>query len=418
MSQLESVIASSDDLLIKGLHYAGSQTSSYITSRSNASFVPNTASDFKPSGSRLIRFQLAQESGWMDAGTCRLLFRLTNLSPTATLTPITDSPGSIFRSLRIVASGSAELERIDDYGRTHQLMSELLPSARRSNDIIESWGGTNDTCTLSNPAKPDRIPPDSSRIVCVHLMSGLFACGKMLPLAYMPLTLELEIGDADDAFEGINNQWSISRPKLCCDVLQLDGALNNSYSSHLLASKTLPILFQGMHSIRSAIPVGSSQFTLAVARGFSRLRGMFISMYHDGSGTKFTNTFYSPMLGQDNIDVNDNFEFHVTIGSQRFPDFSVDSTQEAFMRLRNAKLMLTGNDSISITPAGYKNNKFITALSFEKAASATSHSGINTRSGSQLTLHLRNTKNAVTVHVLLMYDAVCDIGLSGTVVLD
>ncbi len=99
---------------------------------------------------------------------------------------------------------------------------------------------------------------------------------------------------------------------------------------------------------------------------------MFISMCHDGGGTKFTNTFYSPMLGQDNIDVNDNFEFHVTIGSQRFPDFSVDSTQETFMRLRNAKLMLTGNDSISITPAGYKNNKFITALSFEKAASATS----------------------------------------------
>ncbi len=243
MSQLESVIASSDDLLIKGLHYAGSQTSSYIVSRSNASFVPNTASDFKPSGSRLIRFQLAQESGWMDSGTCRLLFRLTNLSPTVMLTPITDSPGSIFKSLRIVASGSSELERIDDYGRTHQLMSELLPSARRSNDIVESWGGTNDTCTLSSPAKPDRIPPDSSRIVCVHLMSGLFACGKMLPLAYMPLTLELEIGDADDAFEGINSQWSISRPKLCCDVLQLDGAVNNSYSSHLLASKTLPSLF-------------------------------------------------------------------------------------------------------------------------------------------------------------------------------
>jgi hypothetical protein len=240
----------------------------------------------------------------------------------------------------------------------------------------------------------------------------------MLPLAYMPLTLELEIDDSDAAFEGINAQWSISRPKLCCDVLQLDGALNNSYSSHLLASKTLPILFQGMHSIRSAIPIGSSQYTLAVARGFSRLRGMYISMYHEGAGTKYSNTFYSPMLGLDNIDVNDNFEFHVTIGSQRFPDFAVDSTQECFMRLRNAKLMLQGNDSVSITPAGYRNNKFITALSFEKAASSTSHSGINTRSGSQLTLHMRHTSAATSVHVVLLYDAVCDIGLSGTVVLD
>ena len=149
MSHLESVIASSDDLLKKGFHYAGSQTSSYITSRSNASFVPNTASDFKPSSSRLSRFQPAQGLGWMDSGTCRLLFRITNLSPTATLIPISDSPGSMFRSLRIVASGSSELERIDDYGGTHQLMSELLPAARRSNDIIESWGGTKATCTLS-----------------------------------------------------------------------------------------------------------------------------------------------------------------------------------------------------------------------------------------------------------------------------
>jgi hypothetical protein len=418
MSQLESVIASSDDLLIKGLHYAGSQTSSYITSRSNAAFVPNTASDFKSSGSRVIRFQMAQESGWLDAGTCRLLFRITNLSPTATLRPITDSPGSMFRSLRIVASGSSELERIDDYGRTHQLMSELLPASRRSNDIIESWGGTSDVCTFSSPATPDSIGPDSSRIVCVHLLSGLFSAGKMLPLAYLPITLELELSDADDAFEGVGNLWSISRPKLCCDVLQLDSSLNNSYSQHLLKGSNLPILFQGMHSIRSAIPAGSTQYTLAVARSFSRLRGIYISLYHDGAGTKYSNTFYSPMLALANVDVNDNFEFHVTIGSQRFPDFSVDSAQECFMRLRNAKLMHQGNDSVSITPAGYRNNKFITALSFEKAASATSHSGINTRSGSQLTLHLRNTNAATTAHIVLLYDAVADISLSGTVTLD
>ena len=88
------------------------------------------------------------------------------------------------------------------------------------------------------------------------------------------------------------------------------------------------------------------------------------------------------------------------------------------MLLRSAKLMHQGNDSVGVTPAGYRNNKFITALSFEKAASATSHSGINTRSGSQLTLHMRQTNAATSVHVILLYDAVADISLSGTVVLD
>ncbi len=116
--------------------------------------------------------------------------------------------------------------------------------------------------------------------------------------------------------------------------------------------------------------------------------------------------------------MNDSFEYHVTIGSQRFPDFSVDSHQESFMRLRMSKLIHHGNESVSISPSGYRNNKFITALSFEKAASQTSHSGINTRSGSQLSLFLKNTNAATMAHIVLLYDAVADINLSGTTVLD
>ncbi len=104
---------------------------------------------------------LEQDGRVLDPGTMRLLFRITNLSPTAPLAPITDSPGSMFRSLRIVASGSSELERIDDYGRTHQMMSELLPSDRRYNDILESWVGSSAVSTLSSPATPDSIGPDS-----------------------------------------------------------------------------------------------------------------------------------------------------------------------------------------------------------------------------------------------------------------
>ncbi len=239
----------------------------------------------------------------------------------------------------------------------------------------------------------------------------------MLPLSYLPLTLELELGEKEFVFAGSGNTWHISRPRLCCDVLQLDGALNNSYSSHLLASKSLPIMFQGMHSIKSAIPAGSTQYTLAVARGFSRLRGIMISMFAD-DGSKFCNTFYSPLAGLENIAVNDTFKYHVTIGSQRYPDFSVDSHQESFMRLRLSKLIHQGNDSVSISPTGFRNNKFITSLSFEKAASQTSNSGNNTRIGSQLTLHLENSNAATLAHIVLQYDAVADINLTGTVVLD
>ena len=73
---------------------------------------------------------------------------------------------------------------------------------------------------------------------------------------------------------------------------------------------------------------------------------------------------------------------------------------------------------MSIAPHAYRTNKFITALNLEKAPGASSHSGINTRSGSQLTLNLRNTGAATTCHVILVYDQICNISAAGVEVLD
>ena len=79
--------------------------------------------------------------------------------------------------------------------------------------------------------------------------------------------------------------------------------------------------------------------------------------------------------------------------------------------------MAEGTDSLSIAPHAYRTNKFITALNLEKAP-ASSHSGINTRSGSQLTINLKNTGSATTCHVILVYDQVCNISAAGVEVLD
>ncbi len=138
---LETHIAGCDDRLIDGLHFAGRNTASYITQRSSCSFAPQTASNFKPSGSRLMRFSLADQQGWLDGGTVRLIFKLTNLHVTGSLQPITDSPASIFRRLRVIANGSAVLEDCEEQGRVHQMFSELLPAQRRFNNIPETrWG--------------------------------------------------------------------------------------------------------------------------------------------------------------------------------------------------------------------------------------------------------------------------------------
>ncbi len=415
---LETHIAGSDDRLIDSLFFAGKNTASYMTSRSSVSFAPQTASNFKTSGSRLMRFSLMDQQGWLDGGTVRLVFKITNLHVSGSLAPITDSPASMFRRMRVIANGSAVIEDIEDYGRVHQLFSELLPAQRRYNNTAESWGGANLASGLDSPVHIAPIEADCERTVCVHLMSSFLGQGKMIPLSMVPVILELELGDMDDCFLGGagDNAWEISRPRLIADVMQVDQALQNSYASHLLSGKSLPIIMTGLYSVKSAVPTGSSIYSFPVARGFTRLSAVYISFW-DGLG-KYTNNFFSPLHGKDNTADNDDFEFYLNVGSDRYPQFSVDSHQECFYRLRLARQMAQGNDAMSIAPHAYVRDKFITALNLEKVPGASSHSGINTRSGSQLTLNLKNSGAATTCHVILVYDQVANISAAGVDILD
>ena len=303
---LETHIAGSDDQLIAGMHFAGRNTASYITQRQSVSFAAQTASNFRPAGSRLMRFSLADQQGWLDGGTVRLIFKITNLNPNASLQPIVDSPGSMFRRLRLIASGSNQIEDLEDYSRCSQLMSELLPSQRRYNNITETWGGANIASGLDSPVRPDPLETDGERTVCVHLMSSFLGQGKMIPLSMVPVILELELGELNDCFLGTEAQWEISRPRLVGDVLQIDQALANSFASHLLSSKSLPIAMTGMYSVKSSVPAGSSIYSFPIARGFTRLSTVYVSFW-DGSG-KYANSFFSPLAGKTNTDSNDGFE--------------------------------------------------------------------------------------------------------------
>ena len=76
---LETHIAGVDDALVPPLHFSGSpNTASYITERRNCSFAPQSGGVFGPGGVRLLRFNLADQSGFLDGSTLRLAFKLKN----------------------------------------------------------------------------------------------------------------------------------------------------------------------------------------------------------------------------------------------------------------------------------------------------------------------------------------------------
>ncbi len=254
----------------------------------------------------------------------------------------------------------------------------------------------------------------------VKLLSSFLSQGKAIPLNMVPVVLELEIAGADDAFSGTGNSWYITQPRLVGDVLTLDNALQNSYASHILQGKQLPYMMHGLYSIRATIPPGSTLYSLPIARGFTRLSTCYWSL-HDGSG-KYVNTFNSIVRSDDttnNTTDTDQASWNITVGADRYPEFDCSSVQESWYRLSLAQLMHTGKDSFSISPFQYRTNKFIGAMNFEKALGQAGHSGVNTRSGSQLTLNFRGLPTSVnTIHMVLHYEVAVNVSAAGIEVLD
>jgi len=57
-------------------------------------------------------------------------------------------------------------------------------------------------------------------------------------------------------------------------------------------------------------------------------------------------------------------------------------------------------------------------MNLEKCPGVAGHSGINTRSGSQLSLNFKNLGTAKQIHVVLHYDQVVNCSAAGVEVLD
>jgi hypothetical protein len=58
------------------------------------------------------------------------------------------------------------------------------------------------------------------------------------------------------------------------------------------------------------------------------------------------------------------------------------------------------------------------AQSLEKAPGGSAHTGVNTRSGAQLTLNFRNLGDSTLIHVILHYEQIVNVSASGAEVLD
>ena len=74
--------------------------------------------------------------------------------------------------------------------------------------------------------------------------------------------------------------------------------------------------------------------------------------------------------------------------------------------------------SSEITGEDYRNDDFIIGQSFGQAPGQSSRTGINTRSGSQLSLNFKNLHKTTTIHVIMHYEHILNLSAAGVEVLD
>ena len=471
---MEIYSSSVEDQLIDGLSYKLAAGSSYITDRRSVSFFPSGSNIYTPSGgTKVLRF-LINGSDWLDPNTLRIFFDLSNLEnyPLRVL----GNPYSFFRRMRVLV-GNQLVEDIDQFNRVSYMFDTLRARHVRENEDCEGFEDRFDqpefqdilTNNSNNPAYPTTtdgrqmdnvanyyvsVKANGTKTVSFRPLSGLVSCGKLIPLQYAPITIELEVcsditdpimsvddvacninssgtGTANSGVKNNSQLWQIQNPNVKCDVCVLDSALNNEYAALLLSGKALPINISSyvmqMQTISGQTP------SVNITRALSRLKSVFCTFDQAISAAKYAvgtdthirvwkktwNDFFHPMSYSVSGHYDNAFEVEtqLQIGSKLFPEYPVRSLQEQFYQLRKCMGTETSNfHSLDITPTQYRNHKFVAAFDTEKNLGS-AFTGLNIKQGSLMTLKMRSTATSSqmpdTVYLVLHFDSIVSITDSG-----
>ena len=457
---MEGVANAVEDRLVDGLSFQLKPGASYITERKSVTYHPQGSNIYSTNGTKLIKLLLTGDQ-WLDPSTFRIMFELQNNENPANgnghmqLRPL-GGPHTFFRRMRILCGGQV-VEDIDNYNRVHQMFTILNAKDANINERAEAFGQQFDNHqTVFDRNNVTGINPGEAQTVLFKPCSGLFNQPKMLPIRYMPITVELELVhdntepivsattvgqdnfDVSNAATGNTSLlWQIQNVQVKCDVVTLDNQLDNSYAEHLLSGKPLPINYQTYVSQKQSILSGnngSQKVRLNVTRALTRLKNVFITLDQPATGQNYApkfkewNSFYSPMEDYTGAQRNswaaagEIADFQVQIGSKLFPEYPIRSHAEAYYQLRKTLGKHDQHNSFDITQHEYRCRKFIMGIDMEKVLEA-GYTGINTRAGDLMNIRFDHAtpdadKWAQSLHIVLTSDQILEVRDSGVQVFD
>ena len=397
-------------------------STSVVDRRQHVRAYPTSASTLTPTGTRTVRIRLGGDD-FVDASSVRLQYTINNLDGAKNLVPFCGPWGAW--SQVYLRSNGVELDNIPQYGRFHQqygwnqLSQEQQFGEAGICGIAGSWN-TNGTPAMGT------IAANGSVTVLHKLHVSLFNSQKLLPTRYMPLELECSVASTTSDWVYANGtanstNYSISNIQLLYDAYVLDEAVQESFYKSLLSSRVLALPVMSVFQVVQSIPGGSTSFSFAAVRAFSRLSHVWLTFRAAGARScEFYNpttrvgTGNTPALGDNGCP-----SARLSIGPHYWPDPSPNQTvPELFYMMQKAIPNIPNITRDQFTAQSANTGAFTICFDVRKVP-ADPTSAISTRSGDLLRVDLLNlTADLVTECYLTIFAfGVCAIRESGVTLL-
>jgi hypothetical protein len=111
-------------------------------------------------------------------------------------------------------------------------------------------------------------------------------------------------------------------------------------------------------------------------------------------------------------------ESYITVGSQRYPDFSVTGTKEMYWRLLRALGTLNSlPHTTNVLLDDYNGDSHVVAFDVEKVPTVYS-TGLSLAGGQNLIMHFKTYTGVESAYISLHHEIIVQIGASGVTVLN
>jgi hypothetical protein len=131
------------------------------------------------------------------------------------------------------------------------------------------------------------IAAGASMTVMHRLHFSVFSAGKLWPVKFAPLEIEMSLcnepSDWLQTGSTFSTSYTLQNVQILYNSVTLDEAVQNSLYSALLANKVLSVGTMGCYQVVHPIPPNSSSYSFSSVRAFSRLAQVWLTFRSTGA---------------------------------------------------------------------------------------------------------------------------------------